>query len=149
MSARIGQACEGLLFLLPVCRTQLLSVGLSIDCSAWVKSGVISEHDMFDRNWAHWTTFTQVCHPLLRVRHSEILSVGCLLVPLCREGLLRPSTEAYTYTHCGLFLRPKTLAPPPIKYRSAAKLSLYNLRCIVRAPRHCSAYNGCRVRNPQ
>ncbi|KAF8241145.1 hypothetical protein L208DRAFT_1420221 [Tricholoma matsutake] len=43
----------------------LYFVGLSIDCSAWVKSGVISEHDMFDRNWAHWTTFTQdVCWSL-------------------------------------------------------------------------------------
>ncbi|KAG6831081.1 hypothetical protein H0H87_006197 [Tephrocybe sp. NHM501043] len=37
----------------------LYFVGLSIDCSAWVKSGLITENDMFDRNWAFWTIFTQ------------------------------------------------------------------------------------------
>ncbi|KAF9460391.1 hypothetical protein BDZ94DRAFT_1266118 [Collybia nuda] len=48
MSARISQA-----------------LGLSTDCSAWAQSGLISEHDMLDRNWAHWTTFTQdVCWSL-------------------------------------------------------------------------------------
>jgi hypothetical protein len=35
-------------------------VGLSIDCSTWVTSGLISHDDMLDRNWAHWTTFSQV-----------------------------------------------------------------------------------------
>jgi hypothetical protein len=49
------------------CHTYFSVVGLSIDCSAWVKSGVISEHDMFDRNWAHWTTFTQVGYFLFRL----------------------------------------------------------------------------------
>ena len=76
----------------------VVSVGLSIDCSAWVKSGVINEHDMFDRNWAHWTTFTQVCHPLLCAGCSEMSIAGCLLVSLRREGLLSPSTETYPYT---------------------------------------------------
>ncbi|KAF8064999.1 hypothetical protein FPV67DRAFT_1671298 [Lyophyllum atratum] len=56
MSARISQA-----------------LGLSIDCSAWVKSGLISEHDMFDRNWAHWTIFTQdVCWSLYVGRDFSI-----------------------------------------------------------------------------
>ncbi|RDB17161.1 Nitrogen assimilation transcription factor nirA [Hypsizygus marmoreus] len=58
MSARISQA-----------------LGLSIDCSAWVKSGLISEHDMFDRNWAHWTIFTQdVCWSLYVGRDFSIPS---------------------------------------------------------------------------
>ncbi|KAG5653175.1 hypothetical protein H0H81_001892 [Sphagnurus paluster] len=56
MSSRISQA-----------------LGLSIDCSAWVKSGLISEHDMFDRNWAHWTIFTQdVCWSLYVGRDFSI-----------------------------------------------------------------------------
>lgn len=42
-------------------------VGLSIDCSAWAQSGLISEHDMLDRNWAHWTTFTQAIAHILYV----------------------------------------------------------------------------------
>lgn len=37
------------------------SVGLNIDCSGWVKSGLISHDDMLDRNWAHWTSFSLVC----------------------------------------------------------------------------------------
>jgi len=37
-------------------------VGLSVDCSEWVKAGLISHEDMLDRNWAYWTTFSaDVC----------------------------------------------------------------------------------------
>ncbi|KAE9402722.1 hypothetical protein BT96DRAFT_918021 [Gymnopus androsaceus JB14] len=35
------------------------ALGLSVDCSAWVKSGLITTHDMYDRYWAYWTNFTQ------------------------------------------------------------------------------------------
>ncbi|KAJ4490322.1 hypothetical protein J3R30DRAFT_3420874 [Lentinula aciculospora] len=35
------------------------ALGLNVDCSAWVESGLITTHDMYDRNWAYWTTFTQ------------------------------------------------------------------------------------------
>ncbi|KAF5384224.1 hypothetical protein D9615_003446 [Tricholomella constricta] len=46
-------------------------------CSAWVKSGLISEHDMFDRNWAHWTIFTQdVCWSLYVGRDFSIPSTS-------------------------------------------------------------------------
>ncbi|KAL0945802.1 hypothetical protein HGRIS_012089 [Hohenbuehelia grisea] len=48
MSARISQA-----------------LGLDIDCSALVNSGMISHDDKLDRNWAYWTTFSQdVCWSL-------------------------------------------------------------------------------------
>ncbi|KAJ7747438.1 hypothetical protein DFH07DRAFT_747798 [Mycena maculata] len=48
MSARIGQA-----------------LGLSIDSSAWVRSGLITHDEMLDLNWAYWTTFTyDVCWSL-------------------------------------------------------------------------------------
>ncbi|EDR01153.1 uncharacterized protein LACBIDRAFT_312485 [Laccaria bicolor S238N-H82] len=48
MSARMGQA-----------------LGLGVDCSDWVKLGLIDETERLDRNWAHWTTFSQdVCWSL-------------------------------------------------------------------------------------
>ncbi|KIM40989.1 hypothetical protein M413DRAFT_157684 [Hebeloma cylindrosporum] len=48
MSARMSQA-----------------LGLNVDCSEWVKLGLIEKNDMFDRNWANWTTFSQdVCWSL-------------------------------------------------------------------------------------
>ncbi|KAF8892873.1 hypothetical protein BD779DRAFT_1507469 [Infundibulicybe gibba] len=48
MSARMSQA-----------------LGLNIECSPWVRSGLINEYDMLDRYWAYWTTFTQdVCWSL-------------------------------------------------------------------------------------
>ncbi|KAJ7731550.1 hypothetical protein DFH07DRAFT_755597 [Mycena maculata] len=48
MSARMGQA-----------------LGLSVDSSAWVRSGLITHDEMRDRNWAYWTTFTyDVCWSL-------------------------------------------------------------------------------------
>ncbi|KDQ56260.1 hypothetical protein JAAARDRAFT_36436 [Jaapia argillacea MUCL 33604] len=41
------------------------ALGLSVDCSPWVKSGLISDSDMLARNWAYWTTFSQdVCWSL-------------------------------------------------------------------------------------
>jgi len=61
MSARMSQACELIFLPLP---TLLLSmgpsVGLNVDCSEWVKLGIIDEADKLDRNWANWTTFSQV-----------------------------------------------------------------------------------------
>ncbi|KAI0638671.1 hypothetical protein C8Q77DRAFT_1092212 [Trametes polyzona] len=35
------------------------ALGLNIDCSPWVKSGLITHEDMLDRNWAYWATFSQ------------------------------------------------------------------------------------------
>ena len=34
-------------------------MGLKTDCSPWVKSGLITQADMWDRNWAYWTVFSQ------------------------------------------------------------------------------------------
>ncbi|TBU44341.1 hypothetical protein BD309DRAFT_1080110 [Dichomitus squalens] len=35
------------------------SLGLKIDCSPWVKQGLITQEDMLDRNWSYWTIFNQ------------------------------------------------------------------------------------------
>ncbi|KAJ3790104.1 fungal-specific transcription factor domain-containing protein [Lentinula aff. detonsa] len=51
------------------------ALGLNVDCSAWVKSGLITTHDMYDRNWAYWTTFTQeICWCLYVGRDSNLLT---------------------------------------------------------------------------
>ncbi|KIM41300.1 hypothetical protein M413DRAFT_445331 [Hebeloma cylindrosporum] len=48
MSARMSQA-----------------LGLNVDCSEWVRLGLIDEADKLDRNWANWTTFSQdICWSL-------------------------------------------------------------------------------------
>ena len=58
----MSQAC-GLIFLplpAPLLNMGSFSVGLNVDCSEWVKLGIIDEADKLDRNWANWTTFSQV-----------------------------------------------------------------------------------------
>ncbi|KAH8092517.1 hypothetical protein BXZ70DRAFT_1010830 [Cristinia sonorae] len=41
------------------------ALGLGIDCSQWVRSGLITEQDALDRDWAYWGTITQdVCWSL-------------------------------------------------------------------------------------
>ncbi|KJA23958.1 hypothetical protein HYPSUDRAFT_39482 [Hypholoma sublateritium FD-334 SS-4] len=41
------------------------ALGLNVDCSEWVKLGVMDESDILDRRWTYWTTFTQdVCWSL-------------------------------------------------------------------------------------
>jgi len=70
-------------------------VGLSVDCSEWVKAGLISHEDMLDRNWAYWTTFSAVC--IKRFVFVNLIYMlpflGRVLVYLCRSGLLRLITE--------------------------------------------------------
>ncbi|KAF8909703.1 fungal-specific transcription factor domain-containing protein [Gymnopilus junonius] len=59
MSARMAQA-----------------LGLNVDCSQWVKDGLIDESDKLDRQWTNWTTFTQdVCWSLYVGREF------CLSIP--------------------------------------------------------------------
>ena len=65
MSARMSQARERL-FAFPPCARDyddlLLSylVGLNLDCSEWVKLGLMDDAERLDRHWASWTNFTQV-----------------------------------------------------------------------------------------
>ena len=35
-------------------------MGLNIDCTELVRAGFMEEEDRLDRNWANWTTFSQV-----------------------------------------------------------------------------------------
>ncbi|KAF9078472.1 hypothetical protein BDP27DRAFT_1207043 [Rhodocollybia butyracea] len=58
------------------------ALGLNVDCSSWVKSGLITTHDMYDRNWAYWTTFTQeVCWCLYVGRDFGVSTGGNPPVP--------------------------------------------------------------------
>ena len=62
MSGRVSQCCKSA-GITPI-RTQPtpghVSVGLSIDCSRWVRAGIITHDEMLDRNWAHWDIFAMV-----------------------------------------------------------------------------------------
>ena len=40
-------------------RLSASTVGLKIDCSPWVKQGLITQEDMLDRNWSYWTISSQ------------------------------------------------------------------------------------------
>ncbi|EDR10444.1 uncharacterized protein LACBIDRAFT_325474 [Laccaria bicolor S238N-H82] len=58
-------------------------VGLGVDCSDWVKLGLIDETERLDRNWAHWTTFSQdVCWSLYVGRDFCVMSPLISPVPV-------------------------------------------------------------------
>ncbi|KAH9065320.1 hypothetical protein EDB87DRAFT_1595180 [Lactarius vividus] len=42
-----------------ICARMSQALGLGIDCSPWVETGLITHAGMMDRNWALWTTFCQ------------------------------------------------------------------------------------------
>jgi len=42
-----------------ICARMSQALGLGIDCSPWVETGLITYAGMMDRNWALWTTFCQ------------------------------------------------------------------------------------------
>jgi len=101
MSARMGQACELIFSPFP---TSLLivgssPVGLNVDCSEWVRLGLIDEADKLDRNWANWTTFSQVSIvPKRRYKPTYILCSGRLLVALCWKRFLCVSPSGSRFT---------------------------------------------------
>jgi hypothetical protein len=83
-------------------------VGLSIDSSPWVKANLITQNDMLDRNWAHWTTFSMVQSLHLKEHSSLALLTtfpsGCVLVSLCWPRILRIvacGTSNYSSPFCG------------------------------------------------
>jgi hypothetical protein len=61
MSGRMSQARKYENSRYEVIIIDIWIVGLGVDCSPWVKSGLITRDEMLDRNWAHWTTFSNVC----------------------------------------------------------------------------------------
>ncbi|KAJ7465253.1 hypothetical protein FB451DRAFT_433027 [Mycena latifolia] len=62
--ADVGDRILGDLFLGMSSRISA-TLGLRVDSSAWVKSGLMTHEEMLARNWAHWSTFSQdVCWAL-------------------------------------------------------------------------------------
>ncbi|KAJ7130300.1 hypothetical protein C8R44DRAFT_775288 [Mycena epipterygia] len=62
--ADIGDRILGDLFFGMSSRTSM-SLGLGVNPTAWVKSGLMTHDDMLARNWAHWTIFSlDVCWAL-------------------------------------------------------------------------------------
>ncbi|TFK73146.1 hypothetical protein BDN72DRAFT_247733 [Pluteus cervinus] len=87
------------------------TLGLGIDCSEWVKSGLISEHDRLDRNWAHWTTLCQdVCWSLYVGRDFSVQ------VPSDLRGIPVPFVDSdfdeimWVYPPSGLQPQPNNLS---------------------------------------
>ncbi|KAI0737804.1 hypothetical protein C8Q80DRAFT_1125251 [Daedaleopsis nitida] len=62
------------------------SLGLKTDCSSWVKSGLITQADMLDRNWAYWTVYAQ------DILWSLYVGRECCIVPARKE---RPFSVPY------------------------------------------------------
>ncbi|KAH6903222.1 hypothetical protein BKA70DRAFT_603926 [Coprinopsis sp. MPI-PUGE-AT-0042] len=76
MSARVSQA-----------------LGLDVDCSEWIKSGLIEESDVLDRYWTFWTIFAQDVNWSLYVgrdfcvRGPTESDFKDMPVPFCRFGI--------------------------------------------------------------
>lgn len=87
------------------------SVGLNIDCSKWVKAGLITHDDMLDRNWAHWTSYSLVkmlfsFFTIQLNRHCRMFAGPFMLVgtvqsltPLRETSLSPLSTRTWTRYH--------------------------------------------------
>lgn len=71
-------------------------MGLNIDCSEWVKLGVMDEAERLDRHWASWSNFTQasdICVTLCIPLVISFSPIGRVLVFLRGKKLLRRSTN--------------------------------------------------------
>ncbi len=60
MSVRVAQACRLYIYPFIFAANDDLLVGLNVDCTELVTSGLMEESDRLDRNWANWTIFGQV-----------------------------------------------------------------------------------------
>ncbi|KAJ7764602.1 hypothetical protein DFH07DRAFT_698722, partial [Mycena maculata] len=60
-----------------------IALGLGVDSKAWVKSGLMTQDEMIDRNWTHWSTFClDVCWALFFSRDFAGPSLSRRTVPL-------------------------------------------------------------------
>ena len=65
-------------------------MGLKTDCSSWVRNGLITEADMYDRNWAYWSIYSQ------DILWSLYVGRECSLVPHKKERMFPvPYAGAY------------------------------------------------------
>lgn len=67
-----GERALGHLYFGMCCRVSQ-ALGLNVDCSSWVKSGLITPEEQLDRHWAYFTTFAQVSSTLF----TEITMLNC------------------------------------------------------------------------
>ncbi|KAJ7288486.1 hypothetical protein C8J57DRAFT_1280412 [Mycena rebaudengoi] len=96
-----------------------LSLGLGIDSSAWVKSGIIASDEMIGRNYAHWMLFAlDACSSLYYCKEF-------LLLPECRDTplpVVTPEADQLPWHY------PPANIPPQPNYLSlifAASTSLF------------------------
>ncbi|KAJ6590939.1 fungal-specific transcription factor domain-containing protein [Mycena vulgaris] len=66
-----------------MCSRMSLSLGLSVDSKAWVKSGLIAPDEMLARNWAHWSVYSMdVCWALYFGRDFSLPPLNRPTVPM-------------------------------------------------------------------
>ncbi|KIY43005.1 hypothetical protein FISHEDRAFT_26732, partial [Fistulina hepatica ATCC 64428] len=99
------------------------TLGLGVNCSDWVKSGIISPQDMQDRYWGYWTTFGQdVCWSLYVGRDF------CLTPP--KQDLAIPFGDA-DFDH-ELWYHPPSGIPPQPCYLGRTFVASIELLQITR-----------------
>lgn len=76
-------------------------MGLAVDCTPWVRTGLIRESDAIDRNWAYWGTYTQVpffphsCKPSVHTDITHRTSAGPFTVVAIDVSSLTKRAKAY------------------------------------------------------
>ncbi|KAM5530856.1 hypothetical protein V8D89_015474 [Ganoderma adspersum] len=83
------------------------SLGLKTDCSPWVKSGLITQEDMSDRNWSYWTIFTQ------DILWSLYVGRECCIIPQPKEAQFSVPYIGGDIDSTSWFWGPSKMPPQP------------------------------------
>ncbi|KAI0705745.1 hypothetical protein C8T65DRAFT_652622 [Cerioporus squamosus] len=83
------------------------ALGLKTDCSSWVKSGLITEADMYDRNWAYWSIYSQ------DILWSLYVGRECSLVPHKKERQFPVPYVGSEIDNNAWFWAPSKMPPQP------------------------------------
>ena len=83
------------------------AVGLKTDCSPWVKSGLITQEDMMDRNWSYWTIFTQ------DILWSLYVGRECCIIPARKERLFPVQYVGREIDTAQWYWAPSKMPPQP------------------------------------
>ena len=82
-------------------------MGLKTDCSPWVKSGLITQEDMMDRNWSYWTIFTQ------DILWSLYVGRECCVIPQPKEAQFAVPYIGGDIDSTSWFWGPSKMPPQP------------------------------------
>ena len=94
-------------------------MGLKIDCSPWVKQGLITQEDMLDRNWSYWTIFTQ------DILWSLYVGRECCVVPQPKEAQFAVPYIGGEIDSTSWFWGPSKMPPQPSNVVKCFEASCY------------------------